>query len=326
MGASRGERHHGRTSATPKRLSADEIARISAVAVTRARGSLPDDAQLAAAVIDRLQPPRWTLEWHLPRWLGDAFGVDTVVVDDLVVANVLGLAALRLADDLIDGEVPAPDLAGATRLTGALYEEAIGIYRDHFAADSPVWVAIRRAMRRWRAGTTASAPGGAGAAVGRSWERQRLARRGEPLKICVSALCLLGGRETDLPSLLAAVEHALAAWVLYDDALDWEDDLEAGRANAFVNALLRAAPGDLSDDVRAEVLVAMLTNDALERYYRRIEREAKRSASVANELGLTEFAEHVRGFGERNGARGMLIQARYHAVTDRAISVFLGSM
>jgi hypothetical protein len=306
-------------------MSSDCVARISELAVGRATAVSPDDADLARRLIDRLQPPRWTLEWHLPRWIGEAYGLEAAIVDDLVLANVLGLAALRLEDDLVDGEVAAEDVASATRLSSRLFEAALAIYRDRFEPDSPIWPAIRRAMRRFRAGTSAGAPGGLARPIDRAWERRRLARRGEPLKICARATCLLAGRRKDLRMLEGAIEHALAAWVLADDVGDWEDDLAAGRANAFVSAMLASGPV-LSVDLHAEVLVAMLTTDALERYYRRIEREALRSASMADSLGLAEYAEHVRGFGNRNRARGKAIQAEYHAVTDRATSVFLGSI
>jgi hypothetical protein len=69
----------------------------------------------------------------------------------------------------------------------------------------------------------------------------------------------------------------------------------------------------------------MLTTDAVERYYQRIERESLRAAAIADRLHLTEFAEHVRWFGARNRERGIAIQAHYHAVTDRAKSAFLGA-
>jgi hypothetical protein len=305
--------------------STDGVERIAALVVERAAAVSPGDADLARRVVERLRPPRWTLEWHLPRWLGRAYGVAPALVDDFVLANVLGLVALRLEDDLVDGEVDADDVPGATRMSTALFAAAIGIYRGRFDPDSPIWPAIRRAMRRWRAGTSAGAPGGVAGAVGGAWERRRLARRGEPLKICGAAMCLLGGRDGDRHALEAAIEHALAAWVLADDAADWEGDLLAGRANAFVGALLATAPATPSADLRSEVLVAMLTSDALKRYYQRIDRESQRAASIAARLELTEFVEHVRSFGSRNRARGIEIQAEYHAVTDRAISVFLGS-
>jgi hypothetical protein len=284
---------------------------------------VPDDSALARATVERLKPPRWTLEWYLPRWLGGAFAVDARVVDDLVLANVLGLVAVRLADDLTDDELEPVDVPRATRLSEAAYAEALTIYRLHFDAESRVWPAIRRAMARWRKATADAGPGSAG--TERSLQRRRIARRGEPLTICAVAICLLSGREADLRAINGAIEHALTAWVLADDASDWEADLRAGRANAFLATLLATAPAVPADDLRAEAIAAMLTTDALERYHRRIEREAEQAASIAERLGLTEFADHVRRFGERQGARGRAIQARYHAFRDRATAELLGA-
>ena len=80
---------------TAERRDADTMAADSSLGSPRSpwrarEPPLPGDAELAQAVIARLQPPRWTLEWHLPRWLGRAFGVDPVVVDDLVARQRAG--------------------------------------------------------------------------------------------------------------------------------------------------------------------------------------------------------------------------------------------
>ena len=61
-----------------------------------------------------------------------------------------------------------------------------------------------------------------------------LGHRGAPLKICAAAACLLAQRAELIPQLESALDHLLIGAVLLDHALDWADDLAAGRYNAFV--------------------------------------------------------------------------------------------
>ncbi|HEX8024823.1 MAG TPA: hypothetical protein VF484_01330, partial [Candidatus Limnocylindrales bacterium] len=113
----------------------------------------PGTRSLAERVWRRLDTDRWTLEWQLPRWLGAAFGLDPALAERLVTSNVLGLASVRIADDLADGEIPPEDARGAPGLAAALYEAALAPYRARFEAHHPFWRRLDGWMATWRSET-----------------------------------------------------------------------------------------------------------------------------------------------------------------------------
>ena len=79
-----------------------DVERVSAAYEARVRAVLDGDFPAALHLTDRLHPQRWALEWNLPMWLGDAFGLEPRVSAEIRLSNVLGLASIRLSDDLAD--------------------------------------------------------------------------------------------------------------------------------------------------------------------------------------------------------------------------------
>jgi hypothetical protein len=161
---------------------------------------------MARRLFDRLPPSRWTLEWHLPLWLGDALRVDPDASRAIVLSNVLGLGSIRLQDDLADGEVAPQATEAAGQLAAALYDAALEPYRAWFPPASPFWAHLERCMRAWRSATDAT--GG----------EEHLAARGAPLKVSAFALCLLADRLVTFRALEPCLDRALEALVRYDHA------------------------------------------------------------------------------------------------------------
>lgn len=304
-----------------------DVAAVTAAFEARALAAAPDQAVLATELIRRLQPDHWTLEWYLPWWLGQSLAVDPAICGDIVLGNVLGLASLRLRDDLADGEIRPADEPGARALSDALYAEAMALFRERFGETSPLWAVLARSMAQWDVATLAHALRPAGSRRHRPRLRRFdvIARRGAPLKVCASALCLLADRPDIVPRLDAAIDHALAAWILFDDANDWPADIAAGRWNAFV-ARVAIEPQETSrpDELHTAVIMAMLTTDRTQRYFSTIRRAVERSASIADEVGLRPLAEHVRAFGAHAARRGEQVQNHYHALTERATVLMFG--
>ena len=178
-------------------------------------------------LFDRIEPGRWTLEWNLPWWLGLAFGLDEDEATELVVGTVLGLASVRLQDDLADGDVPASERAAAIDLSATLYELALAPYRSRFPASSPFWDHLATTMAAWRAATDGATPRDDRARNELDESHARLAARGAPLKVPAFAICLLTDRIDAYPILDRGLDHALTALVLYDHFGDWQADLAA---------------------------------------------------------------------------------------------------
>jgi hypothetical protein len=126
----------------------------------RVRERCPDHEAFAMSLLERLPPDRWRLEWHLPWWLGEAFGLDADVSRELVLSNVLGLASIRLEDDLADGEVAERDLGAARAVGAALFDAAIEPYRRRIPRDSTFWPAFDGVMSTWRSRGSGRGPRG----------------------------------------------------------------------------------------------------------------------------------------------------------------------
>jgi hypothetical protein len=286
-----------------------DIALVLAEAERQVMSACPDDLELARRTIARLPPENWALEWQLPWWLGEAFGVAPEASLALSVANVLGLVSIRLGDDLADGELEPADLRDATRLREATYQAAIDIYRSRFDSTSPFWVRLDESMAAWR--RAANEPAEA-----------RLAARGAPLKVGAFGVTLLGGRQVCWPILERCLDHALTAMVLYDHFLDWEADLRAGRWNAFVAATSSRpqAPENVEAN-RASVLTAMMVGGVVEAHFGRVLARATAAARLADTLDVTSLSSFLVDYGDRIAEQGTMVEAHYRTAGDRAAEV-----
>jgi len=292
------------------------VAQIVAAFERRVGAVCPDEGDLAIRTLRRLTPADWTLEWYLPWWLGHSFRVDPSVAAQLVLSNVLGLVSVRLQDDLLDGDVPAADLDGATRLSAALFDDALVVYRRHFDEASLFWPFLERSMAEWRRASTAEGP--------LRWAE--LSRRGAPLKIAGFATCLLADRRDSWELVERCIDHALLALVRYDQVRDWEDDLRADRWNAFVATIspFPQTPANRERN-RATVLAGLLMGGAAGAEFARIRADAVRAACSATELDCRPLAAHLSDYAERTAAQGVEVEAHYRIAADRATTLIFGT-
>ena len=289
----------------------------------RVRARLADlpgpEAALAATTIARVQPPNWTLEWQLPWWLGASFGLSAATRREIVVSNVLGLAAVRLQDDLVDRELPDRDRVTASRLAPILIERASAIYRDWFPPEAPFWRDLQLDLADWRRSMAAT-----------STPRREpppldaLASRAAPLLIGARAVTVLAGHASDWPPIERCLRHGVAALALLDDVTDWERDLDAGRWNAFV----ALAGGDVQTPARLEanhrtVLASLLTQGAAGRTLELVGDEAAAAAALARRLGCPPLSEHFASVATQ--ARDLAVRAdrHYQDVVDQMTQAFL---
>lgn len=293
-----------------------DIAGISADYARTVSAAAPEHSGLALRVLDRLSPSRWVLEWHLPWWLGEAFGLDRATSREIVLSNLLGLASIRLRDDLADGDVAAGERTAAEQLADALYIAALAPYRARFDAVSPFWDGLDARMTEWRAAISANDGSDA----------TSLAARGAPLRISSLAVCLLAGRPGAVASLDRCLEHAIEALVLYDHFGDWEADLDSGRWNAFVAATSAGPqlPGT-RDRHRSATFVALMTTDAVTPYFARIDEGLLQSAAIADTLlpPVPPLSSHLRRFGAELRDQAASLQEHYRELGDRAANLLL---
>jgi hypothetical protein len=247
----------------------------------------------------RVSTPNWALEWSLPYWLGQAFGLPDEETRALTAANVIGLAYVRLQDDLVDGE-PGIEAGGTGPLLAtALYHLWLESYRPLFEAASPFWRSFDAYLLQWLRGTLHDRLGMPGAGVKMVNEAQalELAARGAPLKVGATGACLRASREQDVRAAELTIDSLLAAAVLLDHAQDWREDLAAGRYNAFVASAARREDkiGDEGGLERA-VLAELFLGDAAQPYFALIQRLIGRARTEAQPLACDGLERYLDFF------------------------------
>lgn len=288
-----------------------ETERISAAYEIRVRAMLGGEFPGELLLCDRLDPQRWALEWNLPRWLGRAYGLEARLSEEICLSNVLGLASIRLRDDVEDGELsPATEASAAIRISDRLYEDALEVYRRSFDPGSVFWTQLHERMSEWR---TATVDGGS---------PSQLASRGAPLKISAFAVCLLADRQDRFALIDRCLDHALAAMVRYDHLVDWRDDLAAGRWNAFVAACTK--PGKDACASAPEVQLAMLTTDVIGTYFAEIFDEFSRAAMLASGAGVHGLADHLTQTAVHLNEEGDALANRYREISERGQQLLFG--
>jgi len=249
-------------------------------------------------VLNRIATPNWTLEWYLPRWLGDAFGLPADLVQALVLSNVYGLSYVRLQDDLVDGEIDRASWESAMLLAAALHYLWMSRYVQLFAATSPFWGYFEQFTGQWlRATLRSNQPPTVDFQSYDEEDFLRLAERGAPLKICCAGACLLAGREEIIPPLALAVDHFLVGAVLLDHAKDWADDLEAGRYNVFVAYVSPQPQGpDQRESHRRAVLEEICLGQAARPYFDRIQKHVYIALEKAQAADCTGLRQYMQSF------------------------------
>ncbi len=281
---------------------------------------------VAERLLARIAPPGWTLEWFLPRWVGESIGLDEALTADLMLANVLGLGYVRLQDDLADNVVESAALPTTVCLSALLYQEWMALYRRLFAADSPFWTYFARYQLQWIEATLHSnrqpeATFAASSDDDLSW----LAARGAPLKICCAGACLLADHEEKIGPLTSALDHLLAGMVLVDHAADWMDDLEAGRYNAFVHYIspLAQTP-EHRETHRQRVMEEIFLGSAARPYFDLAQRAVQQAIQLAAPMAGGALLDYLRWFEEQVVAQGEGLAGQARAALRQATQQIFG--
>lgn len=258
-------------------------------------------AEAAEQQIDRLPPQRWLLEWGLPLWLGECFGLKDEPALTLAVCNLLGLTYVRIQDDLADGELPAPNGPLTMALAAVAFQQAIVYYARLLGSDERFWAALELRLNQWSQAMMASPnlPPGFGAQPDLPALR-RLAYAGAPVHIGLVAACLLSHHEGDLARLGAALEDWLLANVLLDHARDWAADLEAGRYNYFIahSTPIEQSPAQ-SAAIRQRMLEMTYLDDGGQSYFDLIEELLQRARSAALPAGCARLNAYLDWFADQ---------------------------
>jgi len=193
--------------------------------------------------------------------------------------------AIRIADDLCDGDMPA---GPAIWVAQHLFGEAVRAFQ-----------ASVRAPRFWPLFHTAVADTlDAIVQVDRLQRRPgRLsasratlhARVSSVLKVGVAAVGLTYRTAGETAALLACADHLAIAGQIVDDLTDVDEDLERGRYNLVANLLRRGR-----DRMSPRVLVrAAVSGDGLDQVIGLLDRHVQRAAATVRAVNLPAVQAHV---------------------------------
>lgn len=277
-------------------------------------------------ILDQISTPNWKLEWFLPRWLGNSFGLSPDVIQRLILGNVLGLAFTRLVDDFVDDEDQVADPVTTICLATLLYHLAIKRYRELININPRFWDEVDEYLAQWANAIYVS---------NRSPERgyrslrqnnfRSLAQLGAPLKICCVAICSLSNQELAMHDLLLSIDHYVISAILLDHFKDWQDDVRANRYNLFVDHItlgleeLRTGEG-----LRQHVLQAILNSEELSQYFTMILKHAQVAKLYASKVPCIELEQHLNSFHQQVFVYGDRLNEGIENVLLRAGQQFFG--
>lgn len=291
----------------------------------------PAHSTLFRETLARVSPQRWALEWHLPWWLGNAFGLRLHIAFDLSVSNVIGLVALRLHDNLTDNQIPQSQRATARASARQLQTVALDCYRPYFDKADSFWETVTQQLNAWHAASRA-----VNALTPFAIQRLRasnspnarvIANLGAPLKINVHAICRLTAQHKALTSLEKLLDHALIAAVLHDHAVDWEPDLDEGRPNFFVGAVSPYAQHRRNRQAnRARVIQAFCGNERARAYFQEISFHLEHARLTSQALHIAPLETHLCCFAKQVCELYDARQKTYHANIEDASRLLFGAL
>ncbi len=283
-------------------------------------------ARIGDSLIDKLSPPGWTLEWYLPKWLATTFELAEETTDELIVANLFGLCFVGLQDRLLDDEADSSFRHDASILSTALHHWWLERHVLVCGDDAWFWAHFSRIMAEWWGATAVSnvQPAGEFADVLRdAW--QLLAHRASPLKVCCVAVTRLAHRQQLLPALEESLDHLHVAAVLLDHAQDWQEDLAAGRYNAFVHFL---SPGEQVAENLAmheqRVMEDLWFGDRATAYFEPAHAQLDLALSAAQQVHCPPFHEFIAQYHLRLNRYDRTMRQSARAILEQTTTQLFG--
>ena len=179
----------------------------------------------------------------LPYWLGEALDVERRVCRDLAVGNLYLLHLFQSFDSIVDEDRPEIDTRSQAVLGNLCYHKVLRRYLPHLPPGNTFWERMAEYWQEWaecmmwEVETTQS--GYPAYARGMASDYVRIAaHKAAALKICPTAMALMGERPELIPLLEEAVDGMHSAMQLVDDLFDWQEDYLHGRYNALLGLMV----------------------------------------------------------------------------------------
>ena len=165
--------------------------------------------------------------------------IDVSFQRQLMESTISGYLFIRLLDDVMDGDPRArPELLPVAGLLHMMFERP---YHRHFSPDSPFWSHFSAA---WGESAEAAIDDASRDDLDQRAFHAVASRKLAAVKIPVTAVCVLTGREQDRPQWAELCALVGRHEQLFDDMLDWHRDAESGRNSWLLSEARRRSRGN----------------------------------------------------------------------------------
>lgn len=188
----------------------------------------------------------------LPYHFRDAFPVGAERLRDIAYCSLVGTLYALAIDKIVDGETEAT--AAHHFLVSLLYGELQRALLAAVGTDLRFWTRYDAYVRVYHAAETGPGPNSGDSAFDADDYRARAQARSAPVKFIVVALACAADRTALIDSYCESIDRFLVGFQLYDDALDWREDLAAGRLTPATAPLHGDAGVAYASDVLERVL------------------------------------------------------------------------
>jgi len=270
----------------------------------------------------RSAPEEQERDWLLlPRWIAEALLPGTAgenrrreLLDDVLWAQYCLYLAVRVEDDLFDGQAEDRSLTAAPPL---LRSEAQRVLGRHLSRDSPFW----EILHRYQDQTTHAIlevdelqrrPGALGADALEAYARvSRILGAGS------AAICAAADRLDLLPVIEAFSDSVAIVDQILDDLADMEEDLENGRWNFAVNAIVSPLESDTAEGqaLAARIDRNIVYDDAIGKLLAHCHEHLERARIAAAKLPVPGTSDHLDRVAER-------IDAAKQDAHERRVALF----
>lgn len=231
----------------------------------------------------------------LPFWFKNKYGIDADTCMRLAEANAFGLLYFFTQDEVMDA--PAGEYKGNLLPLSSLFNlELLSRYRSLFSSVSSFWKYYDKYFGEWAQSVAWERREHFGCCTGFSEEDLvMLARKAAPLKIPCAAICLLSGKESDIPAWERLIDCYHTVIQLVDDWRDWKEDLKTGNCSYFLSKAAEANElADFGAIKEAVVHKTILTTEIPEELFAKAIAYCNMAVEICNKLELPYLYSFLR--------------------------------
>lgn len=260
------------------------------------------------ALEDAFSEPQTLRVLYLPIWFAEHYlgTQEPDLPQSLFKSAFYGAAAVRIYDDLVDGDQPAAS-ASELPLANLLMRCCGDCLRPHYAADSPLWEWRETYWRRYTEALAAERQRQSqGLSPYQADDLRRLGDKGALLNVYAVAPAIAAGAVGDVDRIDELMGSLNVASQLYNDLWGIRQDItNANYTYPLTTAALSAGQGPGSHPTTGALSSALLLSGAITETSQLLVEHYNAALEVSQELGIRKLSSYL-AWGRREVTRQFL--------------------